>query len=77
MNIELLVIGNEILIGKTQDTNSNWMTKRITKFGHRVKRIITIGDALDVISETLKEMLDRKPDIIITSGGLIEEINIL
>lgn len=70
MIIELLMIGNEILIGKTQDTNSNWMAKRITKYGHRVKRITTIGDDIDTISKTLQNILKRKLDIIITSGGL-------
>ena len=70
MEIELLMIGNEILIGKTQDTNSNWMTKRITKYGHKVKRITTIGDKLETISETLKDILKRRPNIIITSGGI-------
>ncbi len=70
MIIELLMIGNEILIGKTQDTNSNWMAKRITKHGHQVKRITTISDDLDTISTTFKEILQRKPDLIITSGGL-------
>lgn len=70
MNIELLMIGNEILIGKTQDTNSNWMAKRITKYGHQVIRITTIGDEVKTISSTLKAILKRKPDIIITSGGI-------
>ncbi|MFX1304995.1 MAG: molybdopterin-binding protein [Promethearchaeota archaeon] len=70
MEIELLMIGNEILIGKTQDTNSNWMAKRITRFGHKVKRITTIGDDLETISYTLKDILKRNPDIIITSGGI-------
>ena len=71
MNIEFMIIGNEILIGKTQDTNSNWMAKRISKYGHRLRRITTIGDELEVISNTLKKILKRKPNIIITSGGLI------
>jgi len=70
LKVELLIIGNEILIGKTQDTNSNWMAKRITKYGHHVKRITTIGDELETISNTIQKILDRKPDIIITSGGL-------
>ncbi len=70
MIIELLMIGNEILIGKTQDTNSNWMAKRITKYGHRVKRIITIGDDLEIISSTIKDILKRSPDVVITSGGI-------
>jgi len=71
MIIEFLMIGNEILIGKTQDTNSNWMAKRITKYGHHVFRITTIGDDLDEISSTIKEIVNRNPDIVITSGGLI------
>ncbi|MEE9377902.1 MAG: molybdopterin-binding protein [Candidatus Lokiarchaeia archaeon] len=70
MIIELLMIGNEILIGKTQDTNSNWMAKRITKYGHRVKRIITIGDDLEIISSTIRDILKRFPDIVISSGGI-------
>lgn len=70
MNIELLVIGNEILIGKTLDSNSNWMAKRIARFGHYLKRISTIGDDLNIISTTLEEILKRNPDLIITSGGL-------
>ena len=70
MNIEILVIGFEILRGSTQDTNSNWLAKRITKQGHQITRITTIGDELEIISSTLKSILKRKPDIIITSGGL-------
>ena len=70
MEVELLMIGNEILIGKTQDTNSNWMAKRVTKFGHKLKRITTIGDNIEVIANTVQEILNRSPDLIITSGGI-------
>jgi len=77
MKIELLMIGNEILIGKTKDTNSNWMAKRITKYGHNLKRITTIGDELEEISNALREILSREPDIVITSGGLIKEVKVL
>ncbi|MBA7713362.1 putative competence-damage inducible protein [subsurface metagenome] len=70
MDIELLVIGYEILIGKTLDSNSNWMAKRIARYGHQLKRISTVGDDLNVISSTLKEILKRSPDLVITSGGL-------
>ena len=70
MRIELIIIGNEILIGKFQDTNSYWMAKRIAKYGHHLTRIIAIGDEKNDIINTLKDSLKRKPDIIITSGGL-------
>jgi nicotinamide-nucleotide amidase len=70
MQIEILVIGFEILQGKFVDTNSNWMAKRIAKYGHNLSRITSIGDIKEEISETIQEILKRKPDIIITSGGL-------
>ncbi|MFX0048608.1 MAG: molybdopterin-binding protein [Candidatus Hermodarchaeota archaeon] len=70
MDIEILVIGNEILIGKTLDTNSNWMAKRIVQYGHKLKRITAIEDDVQVISRTLQTILERKPDILITTGGL-------
>jgi len=70
MEVEILVIGNEILIGKTIDTNSNWLAKRIAKYGHRLKRITAIEDDIEVISTTLQIILERKPDILITTGGL-------
>jgi len=70
MEVEILVIGNEILIGKTQDTNSNWLAKRIAKYGHRLKRITAIEDDIEVISTTLQMILTRKPNMIITTGGL-------
>ena len=64
------MIGNEILIGKTQDTNSNYLAKRITKYGHILRRITTIGDDLDEISNTLREIISHQPDLVIISGGL-------
>ncbi|MFX0074217.1 MAG: molybdopterin-binding protein [Candidatus Hermodarchaeota archaeon] len=70
MDVEILVIGNEILIGKTLDTNSNWIAKRIVKYGHQLKRITTIEDNIVIISETIRSVLQREPDIVITTGGL-------
>ncbi len=70
MYVEILVIGNEILIGKTLDTNSNWIAKRIAKYGHELKRITTVEDNIEIISETFRKVLEREPDMIITTGGL-------
>ena len=70
MRAEILVIGNEILIGKFQDTNSNFMAKRIAKYGHKLVRITAIEDDKQVISDAIQEILKRQPDIVITSGGL-------
>lgn len=69
-HVELLCIGNELLIGKTLNTNAQWLAKRITTLGLEVKRIITTGDDIDEIASALLEALGRKPKMIITTGGL-------
>jgi len=69
-HVELLCIGNELLIGKTLNTNAQWLAKRITTLGLEVKRITMIGDEIDEIANALREMIERKPKFIITTGGL-------
>ena len=68
--IELICIGNELLIGKTVNTNASWLAKRATSLGLKVKRITTVSDDLDEISSIIREALSRKPRFIITTGGL-------
>jgi molybdenum cofactor synthesis domain-containing protein len=70
VDIEILSIGNELLIGKTLNTNANWMAKRLTTLGLNVRRIITVSDDVDEISTAVKEILKREPDSLITTGGL-------
>ncbi|MBS7612082.1 competence damage-inducible protein A [Candidatus Bathyarchaeota archaeon] len=70
LKFEILTIGNELLIGKILNTNAHWLSRRITNLGGRVTRIITIGDDVGEISSTVRDCLARKPDFIITVGGL-------
>jgi nicotinamide-nucleotide amidase len=69
-SLEIICVGNELLIGKTLNTNATWLAKRATSLGVMVKRITVIGDDVDEIAETLREVLRRKPRFIITTGGL-------
>jgi nicotinamide-nucleotide amidase len=68
--MEIVGIGNELLIGKTLNTNANWLAKRSTTFGIMVKRITVVGDDVDEIASVVREALKRKPKFIITTGGL-------
>jgi len=68
--IEMIGIGNELLIGKTLNTNSHWLTRRATSLGTMVKRITVVGDDVDEIANAVREALQRKPRFIITTGGL-------
>ncbi len=70
LTIEIICFGNELLIGKTVNTNANWLGKRITTLGGTISRITTIADNLKDMERVVREALSRKPDIIITTGGL-------
>ncbi len=68
--IEIICVGNELLIGKTLNTNAQWMAKRATSLGAIVKRITVASDDVDEIASVIHEALQRKPRFIITTGGL-------
>jgi len=68
--IEIICIGNELLIGKTLNTNAQWLAKRITTLGLSVTRVIIVGDDTEKIASVIKETLQRKPMFVITTGGL-------
>lgn len=69
-NLEIIVVGNEVLAGRVQDTNSHYICNQVTALGIEVTRITTIPDNLETIISTLREAISRKPDFIITTGGL-------
>jgi molybdenum cofactor synthesis domain-containing protein len=68
--VEILVIGNEILIGDIQDTNTSWLCRLVNSRGGHVSRGTMLRDDLDVIAEEVRRALERGPDVIFTSGGL-------
>lgn len=68
--MEILCVGNELLIGKTLNTNALWMAKRATSLGAFVRRITVVGDDVDEIAKAVQEAFQRKPRFIITTGGL-------
>jgi len=69
-NIEIICVGNELLIGKIANTNAQWLAKRITTMGLKVNRITVVSDDTTEISNAVKEAIRRRPKIIITTGGL-------
>jgi molybdenum cofactor synthesis domain-containing protein len=68
--VELLSVGNELLLGNTVNTNASWIAAQVTAAGAEVKRVTTIGDNLGEISAAVKESLRRNPTFLITTGGI-------
>lgn len=70
MNVEIINTGNELLSGKIQNTNLDFLIKNLARLGARLTQISVIPDNLDVISSTLRAALERNAEVIITTGGL-------
>lgn len=64
-----LIIGDEVLGGKTLDTNSACMAKFCFRSGMALKRIEVIADDPEEIAEAAKRMSDNY-DFVVTSGGI-------
>ena len=65
----LVVIGDEILKGQTQDKNTYFIAQNLRKLGVKLERVSVIPDDLDTISDEVKSFSD-KYDFVITSGGI-------
>ncbi len=70
VQMEIICVGNELLIGKTLNTNAQWLAKRATSLGIAVKRITVVGDDVDEIACAVREALERNSRFILTTGGL-------
>jgi len=69
VNVELVVIGNELLLGYTIDTNAAFFAREAAALGIRVVRRVTVGDGFQEIADAVREGLERT-GAVITSGGL-------
>ncbi|EFP90799.1 hypothetical protein PGTUg99_029153 [Puccinia graminis f. sp. tritici] len=67
-----VIIGDEILSGKTLDTNSNQFASLAFRLGINLKRIEVVPDEEDVIISTIRRLCEpeNQVDMIITSGGI-------
>ena len=68
-SIEIITIGDEILIGQTVDTNSAWMGNELNLMGIRINRITSVSDNKGEIISSLDEALSRA-EVVLMTGGL-------
>ena len=69
IKIEIITIGDEILIGQIVDTNSAWMAKELNKKGFELAQITSVHDETNHILESLNLALKRA-DIVLFTGGI-------
>jgi len=65
----VVIIGDEVLTGKTQDTNSHWLAAELYALGVSLERVVVIPDRVEVIAQTVAELSTRF-GVVFTSGGV-------
>jgi len=65
----IIIIGNEILSGRTKDLNTSTISKWLNSIGVQVKEVRTIPDVEESIVKTVNE-LRKKFNYVFTSGGI-------
>jgi nicotinamide-nucleotide amidase len=69
MNIELVTIGTELLLGLTVDTNGAEIARTLAAQGVRVTRRVSVSDRAEAIRDAVAEALQRT-GAVLTTGGL-------
>ena len=68
MNIEIITIGDELLIGQVVDTNSAWISKELSEAGFDVIYITSIKDDYKAIFSAIEDGFKRA-DVLLLTGG--------
>ena len=69
VNAAIIIIGNEILSGRTQDVNIVTISKWLNDLGVKLEEVRVIPDIEDSIIKTVKE-LRKKFNYVFTTGGI-------
>ena len=69
VNAAILIIGNEILSGRTQDTNTSTLANWLNSIGVKVNEVRVVPDIEKKIIDTLN-ILRSENDYVFTTGGI-------
>ncbi len=68
MNVQIITIGDELLIGQVVDTNSAWMGQQLEKEGFRVIWRTAVGDVEEDMLEVIDAAMHRVQIVLLTGG---------
>ena len=68
MQVEIINIGTELLIGQVVNTNASYMAKILNEKGFEISRIETIADKEQEIKDSVYQSMERVNILLITGG---------
>lgn len=66
--LEIITIGDELLLGQTIDTNAAFLGEQLAAAGLRITRRTTVGDNAEAIADAVADALRRTGTVICTGG---------
>lgn len=69
MQLSVIVIGDELLLGQVTDTNSGEIARHIAPYGWEVNDVQTVGDEAHEIRRAIDRAFELS-DVVVTTGGL-------
>jgi len=66
--VEIITIGDELLIGQVIDSNSPWMSRKLNAVGFDVRYKTTVGDDESDLMDAFEKALDRAQVVLVTGG---------
>ena len=69
MQIEIINIGSELMLGRVLNTHQQWLCRQLTDLGYTVARQLAVADESAPVQMVMRESLGRA-DLIIVTGGL-------
>lgn len=68
MDVAVVTVGDELLAGRTQNTNGAWLCERLAERGVRVRRVTTLPDRVPDIARVVNEYRAEYDRVIVTGG---------
>ncbi len=68
MKVEIINIGDELLIGQVVNTNAAWMARALNDAGLRVCRVSVVADQGDPIKDAIDHALAQSDAVLVTGG---------
>lgn len=69
MDVSIVVIGDELLIGQVTDTNSGFIARQMAPYGWQVRDVQVVADDSEAITTAIDRAFSRSR-VVITTGGL-------
>lgn len=68
MDVAVVTVGDELLVGDTTNTNMAWLGRRLTERGATVRCGLVLPDDLEVIADAIAELAATNDAVVVTGG---------